>query len=153
MPVKKAPAKKAAKSIIPASLAACADKLYVVREARLDHDHQSTALKKDEGLLRDYLIAKMKKGETSGVQGQVAFAYIDSGTAFSVTDWGKVYAEIVRLYNKAKTPGQKLAAFRFLNKAVSKEPLEEMWDAGDTFPGIQRINPKKVMLSKRKGRK
>lgn len=144
---------RAMKFMLPKTLAGCADALYKVREERLGFDRSSTALKKDEGTLRDYLIEKLSKGESSGVQGLEAFAYVDSSHAFNVKDWGAFYAAVVAEYNKAKTPGDKLAAFRYLNRAISKEPIEEKWDAGVRFPGVERIPVKKVMLSKRKGKR
>jgi hypothetical protein len=139
--------------VLPKSLAACADALYNTREKRLAHDRDSTVLKKDEAKLREHLIAKLSKGEESGVQGQEAFAYVDSSTVYTVRDWAKVYAAIVKEYNAAKTAEAKLAAFRFLNKAISKEPMEEVWENGKTFPGVERIPVKKVNISKRKGKR
>jgi hypothetical protein len=146
-------AKGAAKFTLPKTLAGVVDALYNVREERLAHDRESTVLKKDEAQLREHLIAKLSKGEESGVQGQVAFAYVDNGTAFTVKDWDKFYAAIVKEYSAAKTPGAKAAAFRYLNRAVSKEPMQEKWDNGETFPGVERIPIKKVNVSKRRGNK
>jgi hypothetical protein len=143
---------KVAKFTPPKSLAACADALYDIREERLGFDRESAALKKNEAVLRELLIEKLSKGEESGVQGKVAFAYVDSSTAFSAKDWGLIYAAIVKEYMAAKTPGAKMAAFRYLNRAISKEPMEEVWESGKTFPGVERIPVKKVNVSKKRGK-
>lgn len=138
--------------VMPKTLAGCADKLYEVREERLAKGREEDALKKTEGLLRNHLIDALPKGEASGIAGKLAFAHIEPGTAFSGKDWGKIYAQIVKEYLAAKTPEGKLAAFRYLNRALTKEPLEEIWDNGKTFPGVERIPVKKVLVSKRKGK-
>lgn len=147
----KSPAKAAP---IELTVAKAADELYRIREERLEHDRESNRLKTEEARFRDYLIDQLPKGEASGTRGMVASAYVDEAPQYSVNDWGKFYAEVVRQYTRAKTPEARLSAFRFLNRAVSQEPMKEMWeDGGKLFPGAQRIPVKKVHLNKIAGKR
>jgi hypothetical protein len=150
------PAKKEAPKASPYAkmkLAAVADLLYKTREARLSVDKDSKELQDQESAMKIFFIDTLPKGEANGITGQIASVSITESPQYQAKDWGLVYEAIVAEYKKAKTTEAKLAAFRYLGRSISQEPMKELYEEGKLFPGVQRLPIKKVSVVKRAGKK
>jgi hypothetical protein len=127
---------------IPKSLALCADRLYVVKAARLAKEKEAEAFKAEETALREHLIANLPKSDATGVAGKVCRASITSKTVAQATDWDALYAFIVKGYKK--NPG----IFALLQKRVGDAAVKEMAEAGVKVPGTELIDVPQVSLNK-----
>lgn len=125
----------------PASLAACADLLYKLRQERLAADKVAAELKSRETMLVEHLIATLPKSSATGISGKVATAKIELKTTVSVNDWDKLYAYIVK--------NQKKGAFALMQRRVSVGAVEEIWNTGKAVPGCEPFRIPTISLTKR----
>jgi len=143
-------AEPAARFPAPRSPAAAADKLYAVRDRRLDLDRSSRELKEEEGFLREYLIETIPMSDATGVTGKLAQAVIKTKVVPQAEDWSKIYAQIVRDYldHKRRKTGQHDGAFSLINRALNAAAVEERWEAGESVAGVGRFQTKVVSLTR-----
>jgi hypothetical protein len=134
----------------PKSLALAADKLYQVREARLKMQKDVDLLQAEETFLKEHLINTLPKSDAGGVQGKICRVSISMKEGKRVTDWHAYYANLVAMYNKSvkKKDGQEDGAFAFLQKRVGEKIIGEMWDAGQTVPGVEKYRYPDVSINK-----
>lgn len=128
---------------LPKTLAACADELYELREARYALQKQVDEMKKHETLLKDQIINNLSKSEATGVAGKVAKVAIKTGTAYSVTDWDAVHDYILK--HVKKDPG----VWAIMQKRVSDSAIKDMVEAGGKPPpGVERVTTVDISLTK-----
>ena len=101
---------------IPKSLGACADKLYDVRQLRLQAEKYAAEIKAFEERLREHIIKKVPKGDT-GASGQRYNATVKRERTWRVDaeQWGKFHAW-VRKNNR----------FDLLQKRLSEAAVAEL---------------------------
>lgn len=136
----KAAAPKAAKIKLPKTLAQCADRYYLVKQARLKEAQKLEPLKAEESALKDHLIENLPKSQAAGITGRVANATITTKDVPVVNDWDKFYAYI-----------KKTGHFHLLGRSISGEAVEELQESlpkGKKIPGIGSFKVVNVSLKK-----
>ena len=126
---------------LPKTLAAVADRLYIVKNERLalqkEFEKKIEALKKEEMVLTDHLINTLPKGEASGIAGKVARASITTKPIPRVEDWNAFWASFKPSRDRD-----------LLQKRLSDTAVKERWDAGKVVPGVSVFNVVSVSLNK-----
>lgn len=147
---KKASKADAPKFVAPKTIGAVVDRCYSLRADRLDLTRKADAFKAEEGFLRELLIEKIPKEDTTGVSGKLARVTIETQVIPVAQDWPKIYAFIVDEYlkHKKRKTGQENAAFALLNKALSAAAVKELWDAKVAVPGVGKFNAKTLSFNK-----
>lgn len=125
---------------IPTKPAQCADLLYKTRQQRLNLEREVKKLEELESALKEYFINNLSKQDSTGIAGQLARVQIKPEVVPIVEDWPK-------FYNYVKKTGE----FELLQKRLSRQAVEERWEAKRTVPGIGRLNAKKVSCTLIKG--
>ena len=110
---------------IPKSLALCADKLVALKEKKSALNKEMAKLDEQIAQFREHLIRSLPKVKASGVQGKLAFVYIEEKEVVGVTDWTKCYAYMHRM-----------RAPELLQKRVNEAAVKERLAAGKKVPGI-----------------
>lgn len=127
---------------LPKTLAACADRLYEVRQLRLIKEREADAFIKEETALREHLIQNLPKSQATGVSGKTARVSILSKTVVQITDWDAYYGHIVKNYKK--NPG----IFALLQKRAGDAAVKEVWADGKEVPGATPMEVPTVSLNK-----
>jgi arginine repressor len=139
---KEKPAKKDLKPVkLPKSLAACADRYYLVMHERLDKQKQLTKeledLVREEKALAEHLINTLPKGEASGIAGQVARASIETKPVPTIQDKAKFLAYV-----------RKTGELDLLSQSLNTEAVKARWDAKKAIPGVGVFNVVRVSIHK-----
>jgi hypothetical protein len=129
-------------SKLPKTLAAAADELFKVRADRLALQKDVDALQARETELSEHLIGSLPKSDATGVAGKLCRVTVVSKTIVSVTDWPAYYGYIAA--NAKKNPG----IWSLLQKRVGETAVKEMWEAGKTVPGAERMLVPKLSINK-----
>lgn len=130
-------APKPMKFKLPKTLAACADRLYEVKEERKAAQRIADQFKLEEAALTDHLINNLPKGEASSVGGKVARATIVTKQEPTVNNWDLLYAHI-----------KKTGSFELLGRSLSAAAIKERWEAKKAVPGVGVFTVVKVSLNK-----
>lgn len=121
----------------PKTMGACADKLYQLREKRLEEQKKVDVIEEEEKALKEHLIQNLPKSEASGVAGKLARVTIVTKIVPQVEDWDKFYAHI-----------KKKGEFDLMQRRVSDTAVKERWDAGKQVPGVKTFNALTVSINK-----
>lgn len=132
MPITKKP-----KFIIPKKMGEWPDLLHKMREERLAKQREVDELEANEKLFKEHMINTIPKSEASGVSGKEYKVQIVKKVIPQVKDWLPFYAHILKTKD-----------FGFLNKALNKAHVEEVWDAGKKVPGVEGFDAVTVSLTK-----
>lgn len=126
---------------IPKTPAACADLLYQLREQRYALNKDVDDLAKQEGLIREHLIATLPISNASGITGAVARVQIEVVEKPQVKDWEKFNAYVV-----------KNQRFDLLQRRINETAVEDTMEHDKKFlksAGVE-MNPfKKVSCTKK----
>lgn len=122
---------------IPVQLGACADLIYQLRETRLGLERQAELVKKNESLVREYIIATLPKSEAMGVAGKVCRVTVKTKTVPQVKDWDKVYKFI-----------KENDAFDLLQRRLSDAAVSERWDDDVEIPGVEEFTAVTLSMNK-----
>lgn len=120
----------------PKSMGACADLLFLKRQARLELDRQAAAAKAEEVALENHIIDNLPKGD-GGAVGRTHKVIVKTEDKLVVSDWPVFYAYLA----KNKT-------FEMLQKRISTTAIQERLDDGKKVPGIGTFTAVKVSLTK-----
>lgn len=121
----------------PKQLGQCADKLYELRNKRLEMQKAVDAVEAEEKALKEHLIQNLPKSEASGVAGKVARVTIVTKVVPQVKDWDKLYAYV-----------KKNNAFELLQRRLTDGAINERWDNGKEVPGVEPFNAISVSINK-----
>lgn len=121
----------------PATLGACADELYQLRERRLLAQKQVDELAAQEAKLRDYVISELERQGATAVSGQHARAGVTFTQLGKVADWDAFYAHV-------RATGD----FSLMQRRLNDGALRERWDAQETVPGVVPFAVPKISLTK-----
>lgn len=124
------------------SLAALADMYYTVREKRLAAQKVGELIEKDEGFLREFLIANLPLSDATGIAGKLARVSVTASSIPTVENWDAFYAYV-----------KKSNSFDLLQRRVSDKAVMERWEAGKAIPGVGKFTKKKLSISVVKQRK
>lgn len=108
-----------------------------LREKRLAEETVAEAMKAEEEVLKKTIISKMREeGITSqgGIYGTVKMGHLVEPVA---ENWEQVWS-YVRENN----------AFHLLHKRLTNTAVKELWDAGQTVPGVGKQDVYKLTVSK-----
>lgn len=134
----------------PKSLAAAADKLYLVKAERLAMSKQADEKEVEEKALKHWLIDNLPKSDAGGIAGKVARVSIVKKEVPKISDYPEFYAGLVDSYmkHKKKKDGMEDGAFALLQRKVGAKAVQEMWAAGLTVPGVGKFTVIDLSLSK-----
>lgn len=132
---------------IPATIAKCADLLYLTQQARYKVNKQAAKLKELETALEEHIINNLPKDST-GVAGRTAQVRVESDPVQTVDveneGWEKLWAWVKK---QRGTDG-----FAILNRAINRKAIGELQEAGKEVPGLKTFNQKWVSCTKLKAR-
>ena len=128
---------------MPKSLATCADKLFEIQLKRYELQQQVEDIKKIETQLREYLISRLPKNDSTGIQGKIALAYVEDIEKPKVSSWPKFYAWVSK--NKA---------FDLLQRRISDTAVRDrmMLVRGKKIPGVKMESIPVLRVGKAKGK-
>lgn len=130
--------KKPAKPIkLPKTLAACADRLFTVKNTRLKEAKKLDVFKAEESALKEHLIEKLPKSQASGIAGKVARATVETKKVPTVENWDLFYAHI-----------KKTGEFDLMGRGINAEAIEARWAAKKKVPGVGTFNVVTVSINK-----
>lgn len=121
----------------PKAMGACADRLYQLRQKRLEIQKEVDKVAAEESALKEHIINTLPKSEASGVAGKVARVTVVTKEVPQVEDWGVVYKHV-------KKTGQ----FDLLQRRLTDAAIKERWAHGKEIPGIKRFQVVTVSINK-----
>ncbi len=122
---------------IPKTLGACADRLYELKQQRLEIEKVVKAYAAQEKELTEHLILNIDKSDATGVRGNVANAGIVTKTVATVSDWDKFYKHILKTKD-----------FSLMQRRANDAACRERWEDKQMIPGVAPYNVLKVSLTK-----
>jgi len=121
----------------PPKLGACADRLFQLREKRLEDQKKVDAIEAEEKALKEHIIQTLPKSEASGVAGKIARVTVVSKAVPQVKDWDVFYKHV-----------KKTGEFELLQRRLTDTAIRERWDAGKQVPGVESFNALTVSVNK-----
>ena len=121
----------------PKTLGGMADRLWRLKEKRLELTHQVQAIEEEEKVLREIVINTLPKSEATGASGKLANVKVVTKTVPSLTNFEELWKWAVR--NKAPDIFQR----RLNNKAIT-----DRWDAGKKVAGVEPFQAVTISLTK-----
>ena len=133
-----APSSKEVHVAHPKKLGACIDKLYELRESRLEAQRAVDEMSSKETELHKHIIDTFSKADLDGASGKLATCSINKTIVPSVVDWDVLYKFI-----------HKTKSFDLLERRVSRAAYKERLDAEEVVPGVESFGVVKLSLRKR----
>ena len=121
----------------PKSMALCADKIYEIRQKRLDMQKAVDAVEEEEKALKAYIIDNLPKSEATGAAGKLARVTVVTKDVPHVKDWGAFW----KAFNK-KTDTD------LLQRSVSAKAIEARLDAGKKVAGVEIFHAVSLSINK-----
>ncbi len=121
----------------PKSMGLCADKLYELRNKRIEEQKKIDLLETEEKALKAYIIDNLPKSEQTGASGKVANVKIVTKEVPQIADLEAFYGYV----RKSKRSD-------LLQKRLNDSAIKEMLDDGKNIPGIQTFKAITVSLTK-----
>lgn len=121
----------------PKSLGACADKLYELRQKRMEQKKLVDAIEAEEKALKEHIINTLPKSEASGVAGKLARVTVVTKEVPQVKDWDAFHKYVKRT-----------GAFYLMQRRLSDTAIKEIWESGKTVPGVEKFNTVSVSINK-----
>jgi hypothetical protein len=121
----------------PKTIGACADRLYQLRQKRLEQQKLVAAIEEEEKALKEHIIQTLPKSEATGASGKVANVKVVPKTVPQVKDYDKFYAYVAK--NKR---------FDLLQRRLNDKAIQDMWDNKKQVPGIEPFQTSTVSCTK-----
>ena len=122
---------------VPKTLGSCADRLYKLREQKLQLNAKIKKLDEESAEIKSYLIDHLSKDNARGVLGKLAKVKINLKVVPTVEDWGKFYGYIL-----------KTKSWALLQRRCNSGAFRELWEDGKDVPGVEQFNVKEVSITK-----
>lgn len=128
---------------IPASVGRCADLYKAVQGLRLAMEKEADEVKAFESKLKSHMIDNLSVSDDTGAAGlkyrvQLTTKVVPRvATEDDANGWAKLHAYI------AKT-----GRFDLLQKRLGEAAVKDMWEQGETVPGVDKFNAKDVSVTK-----
>lgn len=122
----------------PKTMGLCADRLYELRQKRLEAQKAVDILETEEKALKAHIIDNLPKSNLEGATGKLANVRVVTKTIPTVEDWDKFY-EFVR-----KTKRTDL-----LQRRPSEAAINEYLEQGKQVPGVVPFNVVSLSVTKR----
>jgi hypothetical protein len=127
----------AAGSPMPASIGMCADLYSEIRELRLAMQKMVDDVKARENEIKEHIIQELPKSNNTGAAGKRYRAQIVTKDVPTLKDWDAFTAFVV-----------KSNRFDLLHKRVADKPVKDLWEAGESVPGIEKFKAVDVSITK-----
>jgi hypothetical protein len=121
----------------PKTLGACADRLYELRQKRLEEQKKVDAIEAEEKALKEHIIQNLPKSEASGVAGKLARVTVVTKEVPQVRDWDAFYKYV-----------KKTGSFDLMQRRLTEAAVKERWEAGKEIPGVERFQAVTVSINK-----
>lgn len=121
----------------PPKMGACADRLFQLREKRLEEQKKVDAIEAEEKALKEHIIQTLPKSDASGVAGKIARVTVITKQVPQVKDWDVFYKHI-----------KKTGEFELLQRRLTDTAIRERWDEGKKVPGVESFNALTVSINK-----
>mgnify|MGYP001489648579 CR=1 FL=1 len=121
----------------PKTMGACADKIYELRQKRLDAQKVVDAIEAEEKALKEYIINTLPKSETTGVAGKLARVTVITKIVPQVKDWDSFYKYV-----------KKNNAFDLVQRRLADKAIQDRWEAGKTIPGVEAFQAVTLSINK-----
>jgi len=121
----------------PKTLGACADRLYKLRQQRLDEQKRVDAIAAEEVALKSYIIDTLPKSEASGVAGRYARVTVVTKHVPQVDDWDALYKYVVRT-----------KSWDLLQRRVNPAAVQARWDDHKAVPGVGEFTVVNLSINK-----
>ena len=121
----------------PKKIGECADKLFEIKNQRLEAQKVVDKLKSEEAALKDHIINTLPKSEASGVAGKLARVTVVKKIIPQVGDWDAFYKYV-----------KKTGHFDLMQRRLSNGAIKERWDNGKEVPGVDHFNAVTVSINK-----
>lgn len=121
----------------PKAMGACADKLFELRNKRLEMQKAVDAVAAEETALKNHIIENLPKSEASGVAGKLARVTVITKVVPQVKDWDVFYKYV-----------KKTGSFDLMQKRLTDAAIKERWEAGKEVPGVEHFNAITVSINK-----
>lgn len=121
----------------PKAMGACADRLFELREKRLEEQKKVDAIEAEEKAIKEHIIQNLPKSEASGVAGKVARVTVITKQVPQVKDWDVFYKHV-----------KKTGEFELLQRRLTDTAIRERWDAGKQVPGVESFNAVTLSINK-----
>lgn len=126
-------------SPMPRSVGMCADLYAEVRELRLAMQKATNEMQARETELHEHMIRTLKASDDTGAAGKRyrAQVYTKVLPIVESADWPVLWA-FIRKNNR----------FDLLHKRINDKAIQDMWEDGETVPGVSRFRAKKLSITK-----
>ena len=121
----------------PKNLAACADKYWELKQARLAQQKIVDAIEEEEKAIKAWIIDSLPKSEASGVAGKLCRVSAVTKEIPQVEDYEKFYAYV-----------KKTNRFDLLQKRLSEAAVKEIWEDGKQVPGVKAFQAVTLSVNK-----
>lgn len=121
----------------PKALGSCADKLFELRNKRLEQQKLVDAIEAEEKALKEHIIQNLPKSEASGVAGKKARVTVVTKEVPQVKDWDAFYKYV------AKTK-----SFDLMQRRLTDAAVKERWEAGKQIPGVEVFKATTISMNK-----
>lgn len=121
----------------PKTMGACADRLYELRQKRLEEQKKVDLIEAEEKALKEHIIQNLPKSEASGVAGKVARVTVVTKEVPQVDDWDSFYKYVKRT-----------GAFDLMQRRLTEAAVKERWEAGEEIPGVKHFQVVTVSINK-----
>lgn len=126
---------------MPKSVGRCADLYHDVRELRLLMEKEVEAVKARETEIQEHIINNLSKSDDTGAAGLRYRAQVRTEDKPQVSDdkggWPALWAYI-----------KKHDRFDLLQKRLGEKAIADMWDAGESVPGVAVVHVPKLSITK-----
>jgi len=122
---------------LPKRVGTVADLYYETRQRRLALQKVVDELKKQESLMKAFVIDEVPKSNATGVAGRIARVQVVGKSSPRADNWDDFYKYMFRV----KRP-------ELLQKRLSNEAIQELWDDGKTVPGVIEFKFKDISITK-----
>lgn len=121
----------------PKTMGACADRLYELRQKRLEMQKEVDKIAAEEAALKEHIINTLPKSEASGVAGKLARVTVITKVVPQVKDWDAFYKYV-----------KKTGEFDLMQRRINDGAIKERWEAGKEIPGVEHFNTVSVSINK-----
>lgn len=121
----------------PKTIGACADRLYELRQKRLEQQKVVDALEEEEKALKEHIIQTLPKSDSTGAAGKVARVSVVPKIVAQVKDWDKFYAYV------AKTK-----SFDLLQRRLNDKAIQARWEEKKAVAGVEPFQTVTVSCTK-----
>lgn len=122
---------------MPPSIGLCADLYSEVRELRLAMQKHVDAVKARETEIREFIINNLSKSDDTGAAGKRYRAQIVTKDVPALKDWD-AFTDYVIANGR----------FDLLQKRLSDRAVKDMWEEGQSVPGVEKFRTVDVSITK-----